>query len=98
MENEEIFEELTALEPIEIIWMDSHKINASWMDAEEIEEYQGSEEDTFVIHTVGYFYEKSDSFVYVIQSYDSNTNRRFDSMIAIPTVSILDLKRLKEGS
>jgi len=95
MENEAILDELEALQPVEVIWIDSHKINAGWMDAEEIEEYQGSEEDTFTIHTAGYFYEKSDNFVYIIQSYDSNSNQRFDSMIAIPIVAVIEIRKLK---
>lgn len=91
----EAISELDALEPIEITWLDSYRINLAWMDAEEIEEHQENQDDVFKIHTAGYFYEQTENYVYIIQSYDSDVNQHYDSMLAIPIVSILEIRKLK---
>jgi len=64
------------------------------MDTDEIADMQDVEGETFLIHTAGYFYEKTEDFTYIAQSYDTNEAKKFDSIIAIPNVAIRSIRKL----
>ena len=88
-------EEINPLDVVEVLWIDSHKFNVGWVDAEDIQTYQDVEEDSFTMHTAGYFYEQTETFTYILQSYDCNEDKKYDSLIAIPNAAIISIKKLK---
>ena len=78
---------------LEILWIDSHH-QLGWLTYNEIQEFLDSEND-FLMHTIGYFLSISKAFIYVIQTYDSQKEACYDSIIAIPNASILKINKLK---
>jgi len=88
-------EEYKLNDVLEILWIDTHSSRVGWMDEDEVKDMIETI-NNHIMHTVGYFIQENESYIYIVQTYDLQEARRVDAVIGITKGTIKKINILKK--
>jgi len=81
---------------LKITWRDSCRGDGvTWQDAEELADFMEKYGD-YQICSVGFLYEETDNYLYILQSVDNQINTRYDGVLEIPKNAIINITTLEK--